>query len=79
MVPLARNQGVCFALMSYNGRVNFGLTADYDAMPDLDQLAGDLEASIAELAEAVPSTEAGKGRKPGRRKRRAEAAAEHQV
>ena len=33
MVPLAKNQGVCFALMSYNGRVNFGLTGDYDAMP----------------------------------------------
>ena len=54
MVPLAKNQGVCFALMSYNGRVNFGLTADYDAMPDLDQLADDLEASIAELAAAAP-------------------------
>ena len=79
MVPLAKNQGVCFALMSYNGRVNFGLTADYDAMPDLDQLAGDLEASIAELAAAAPSAEAGKGRKPGRRKRRSEAPAEHQV
>ena len=79
MVPLARNQGVCFALMSYNGRVNFGLTADYDAMPDLDQLADDLQASIAELADAVPSAEAGKGRKPGRRKRRSEAPAEHQV
>jgi WS/DGAT/MGAT family acyltransferase len=79
MVPLARNQGVCFALMSYNGRVNFGLTADYDAMPDLDQLAGDLEASIAELSAAAPSAEAGKGRRPGRRKRRSEAPAEHQV
>ena len=55
MVPLAKNQGVCFALMSYNGRVNFGLTADYDAMPDLDPLADDLEASIAELAAAAPS------------------------
>ena len=65
MVPLAKNQGVCFALMSYNGRVNFGLTADYDAMPDLDALAGDLEASIAELAAA-----AALGR--GRRGRRAE-------
>ena len=62
MVPLAKNQAVCFALMSYNGRVNFGLTADYDAMPDLDQLAGDLEASIAELAAAAPSAGAGEAR-----------------
>ena len=33
MVPLAENQGVCFGIMSYNGQVNFGITADYDAMP----------------------------------------------
>ena len=57
MVPLAKNQAVCFALMSYHGRVNFGLTADYDAMADVDVLAGDLETSIAELAEAASSAE----------------------
>ena len=57
MVPLAKNQGVCFGIMSYNGRVNFGITADYDGMPDLEALAGDLEDSIAELAEAAPSAE----------------------
>ena len=31
MVPLARNQGVCFGIMSYNGNVDFGLIGDYDA------------------------------------------------
>jgi diacylglycerol O-acyltransferase / wax synthase len=67
MVPLAKNQGVCFAIMSYNGHVNFGITADYDGMPDLDALAGDLDASISELAEAAPSTE---GREVGRADRR---------
>jgi WS/DGAT/MGAT family acyltransferase len=75
MVPLARNQGVCFALMSYNGRVNFGLTADYDAMPELDHLAGDLEASIAELVAAAPAA-AGEPGQPKRRRRRAQARAE---
>ena len=29
--------------------INFGLLADYDALPDLDELAGDLAASIEEL------------------------------
>jgi WS/DGAT/MGAT family acyltransferase len=53
MVPLARNQGVCFGIMSYDGAVNFGLIGDYDAMRDLDALAADLEASIAELSDAV--------------------------
>jgi WS/DGAT/MGAT family acyltransferase len=53
MVPLAKRQAVCFGLMSYNGQVNFGLIGDYDAMPTLDALAEDLEASIAELGEAA--------------------------
>ena len=53
MVPLAKNQGVCFAIMSYDGQVNFGLTGDYDGMSDLEDLAADLEASIEELIEAA--------------------------
>ena len=55
MVPLAKRQGVCFGIMSYNGRIHFGLIGDYDAMPDLDSLARDLEASIAELAALAPA------------------------
>jgi len=65
MVPLAKNQAVCVAIMSYNGQMNFGLTGDYDAMRDLDALAEDLEESIAELTEAA----GGKRGKPRRRKR----------
>ena len=53
MVPLARRQAVCFGIMSYDGQVNFGLTADYDAMGDLDALAADLADSIAELEAAA--------------------------
>ncbi len=54
MVPLAKRQAVCFGIMSYDGQVNFGLIGDFDAITDLDALAGDLEASIAELAELAP-------------------------
>jgi hypothetical protein len=79
MVPLAKNQGVCFALMSYNGRVNFGLTADYDAMPDLDLLAEDLEVSISELAEAAASAEGGPVAATRSRKRRSARQAEQKV
>ena len=79
MVPLAKNQGVCFALMSYNGRVNFGLTADYDAMPDLDALAGDLEASIAELAAAAPSAVGDEADESSRRGARLRAKPEQKV
>ena len=53
MVPLAKNQGICVGIMSYDGQINFGLIGDYDGMPDLDELARDLEASIGELIEAA--------------------------
>ncbi|HYZ82316.1 MAG TPA: wax ester/triacylglycerol synthase family O-acyltransferase [Solirubrobacteraceae bacterium] len=53
MVPLAENQALGIAIMSYNGQVNFGLNADYDAMPDLEALADELRASIEELAAAA--------------------------
>ena len=48
-------------------------------MPDLDALAGDLEASISELTAAAPSAGVGGDGEPGRRKRRFEAPAEHQA
>jgi hypothetical protein len=38
------------ALMSYNGAINFGLTGDYDSMPDLEDLAQALADSLEELA-----------------------------
>jgi hypothetical protein len=53
MVPLARNQGLGVAIMSYNGKMNFGLVGDYDVMHDLDDLADDFEASLAELGDAA--------------------------
>jgi diacylglycerol O-acyltransferase / wax synthase len=53
MVPLARGQALGIAIMSYNGRMGFGLLGDWDAMTDLDDLAGDLHDSLAELAQAA--------------------------
>jgi WS/DGAT/MGAT family acyltransferase len=77
MVPLAPNQALGVAIMSYNGRVHFGLSGDYDAMHDLADLAGDFEVSLAELAAAAgvelrrrPRRAAeggGNGHEPGRR------------
>jgi hypothetical protein len=49
MVPLARNQGLGVAILSYHGRVNFGLVGDYDVMFDLEDLAEDMELSLQEL------------------------------
>jgi diacylglycerol O-acyltransferase / wax synthase len=53
MVPLAKGQGLGIALLSYNGRINFGLVGDYDLLWDLDALAEDIRASLAELADAA--------------------------
>ncbi len=40
------------ALVSYNGVLTFGLMGDYDALPDLESIAGHVETSLAELVEA---------------------------
>ncbi|MGI8715408.1 MAG: WS/DGAT/MGAT family O-acyltransferase [Solirubrobacteraceae bacterium] len=53
MVPLAANQALGIAIMSYNGQLNFGLNADYGALPDLEALADELRASIDELVAAA--------------------------
>jgi WS/DGAT/MGAT family acyltransferase len=53
MVPLAPNQALGIAIMSYNGTINFGLVGDYDLMSDLDELGDDLHAALAELADAA--------------------------
>ncbi len=53
MVPLAKNQALGIALLSYDGRINFGLVGDFDLLWDLDELAEDLDESMAELAGAA--------------------------
>jgi diacylglycerol O-acyltransferase / wax synthase len=50
---LPPNQALFVAIMSYNGGINFGLLADYDAIDDVAVIADGIEASIAELAEAA--------------------------
>jgi diacylglycerol O-acyltransferase / wax synthase len=52
-VPLVRNTALGIAIMSYDGTLDFGLLGDYDALPDLDDLAAALRDAIAELAAAA--------------------------
>src|SRR5436190_7236702 len=54
---LPPHQALFVAIMSYNGGVNFGLLADYDAMGDVDLIADGVESSIAELVEAAEAAE----------------------
>jgi WS/DGAT/MGAT family acyltransferase len=56
LIPLAflpEDHAIAIAIMSYNGRMDFGLLADYDAVPDLDLVVEALEESLAELLEAA--------------------------
>ena len=53
MVPLARNQALGVAIMSYNGRINFGLNGDYDTLYDIDDLCADFTAALVELGDAA--------------------------
>jgi len=53
MVPLAKNQALGIALLSYNGHINFGLVGDYDLLWDIDELAQGVGESLAELADAA--------------------------
>ncbi len=46
------------AVMSYDGNVQFGLLADYDALPDITEIAIGIEASLEELLEQVGAVEA---------------------
>jgi diacylglycerol O-acyltransferase / wax synthase len=62
-------------IMSYNGKVHFGLIGDYEVMADIDSLALDLEASISELSEATPKPKKAKAKGTGKSKRAAKAKA----
>jgi diacylglycerol O-acyltransferase / wax synthase len=53
MVPLAKNQALGVALLSYDGSINFGLVGDLDLLWDLDDLADDVRDSLRELAAAA--------------------------
>jgi WS/DGAT/MGAT family acyltransferase len=64
MVPLANNTALGIAIMSYSGQMNFGLSADYDSLADLETLADELRSAIEELVDAAGPP---RRRRPSRR------------
>jgi WS/DGAT/MGAT family acyltransferase len=57
LFPLAflpKNHALAVAIMSYNGGLDYGLLGDYDALPDIDVIAGGIDAALTELLAAVP-------------------------
>jgi diacylglycerol O-acyltransferase len=53
VVPLGGGQAVAIGVTSYDGGMHYGLTADRDAMPDVDVLATALRDSLTELLAAT--------------------------
>ncbi len=53
-VPLnPASQALSIGIISYDGKIGFGLQGDRDAMADIDAAAGGLERAVAVLGEAA--------------------------
>jgi diacylglycerol O-acyltransferase / wax synthase len=50
---LAKDHALAIAILSYNGKVGFGLLADPDAVPDAGRIVDHLSESVAELTSAA--------------------------
>jgi WS/DGAT/MGAT family acyltransferase len=46
---LPENHALAIGIMSYNGQMNFGLLADFDALPDIDEISESIAAELATL------------------------------
>jgi hypothetical protein len=56
-VPLSQGVRLGIAILSYNGNLAFGVTGDFDTMPDVEWFCRRIEAGISELQErARPAT-----------------------
>ncbi|HSP99725.1 MAG TPA: wax ester/triacylglycerol synthase family O-acyltransferase [Candidatus Dormibacteraeota bacterium] len=53
LVPLFENQGLGIALFSYDGGLYWGFNADWEAVPDLHDVVGDIEQEFRLLADAA--------------------------
>jgi diacylglycerol O-acyltransferase / wax synthase len=48
-VPLSQGTRIGVAILSYNGQVRFGVTGDYDTIPEVDWFCARIETGVAEL------------------------------
>jgi diacylglycerol O-acyltransferase / wax synthase len=62
---LPKDHALAIAIMSYNGKINFGLLGDYDALPDIGRIADGIEIALAEMLALARETPAHPPR-PGR-------------
>jgi diacylglycerol O-acyltransferase / wax synthase len=50
-VPISQGVRIGISILSYNGKVRFGVTGDYDTMPEVEWFCRRIEAGVAELVE----------------------------
>jgi diacylglycerol O-acyltransferase / wax synthase len=55
---LPENHALAIAIMSYNGKIGFGLLADYDSMEDVEAISDGIADSLAELEQAAAAATA---------------------
>jgi diacylglycerol O-acyltransferase len=55
-VPLSQGVRLGVAILSYNGGVRFGVTGDYDTMPEVEWFCQRIEAGVAELVARARDT-----------------------
>ncbi len=64
---LPKGHALAIAIMSYNGRIEYGLLGDYDALPDIDVIAEGLDDALAELIDTARGKSSSGNGAPARR------------
>ena len=54
VAPLGPGQALAVSCTSYNGRVFFGMTADRDAIPDVEEFAVQIGEAVEEILSTIP-------------------------
>jgi diacylglycerol O-acyltransferase len=66
IMPLAENMGLSIAVTSLAGTMAFGITADWDTLPDIEVLAEGIDLTISELRKAAEGDRGRRGPAPRR-------------
>ena len=53
IMPIASNMGLSIAVTSLAGTMAFGITADWDTLPDIERLAQGMDEAILDLKKAA--------------------------
>jgi hypothetical protein len=62
-VPLASGVRIGVAILSYNGRLGFGITGDFDTAPDIDVVADGIDAAIVTLLDLAAAQSSASSRR----------------